>query len=263
MGILAAGHGRLQGTIAAEAADRLRELLKNRFPHLFHVTASLDHFCFLGMAPDFSTWHRTYGDLRHALKRANLLGGTDIHVTLFPLSHSLLPNFFDYSHMLAVAFDLDDKVSFRSELEKGEPVTLTVKEREVLKGLVRFPELSDKALSGRVKVSRQAVSKMRREFHETGLLRTVRIPNVRALGFDLLPCLLRLRCRRLRSRAQLRAFRGAPDQPLQGPGAARLVRRGTDGLPEPRERDGGPEELRLPPSHAESVAGRFEDGTMT
>ena len=150
------------------------------------MTASLDHFCFLGMAPDFSTWHRTYGDLRHALKRANLLGGTDIHVTLFPLSHSLLPNFFDYSHVLAVAFDLDDKVSFRSELEKGEPVTLTVKEREVLKGLVRFPELSDKALSGRGKVSRQAVSKMRREFHETGLLRTVRIPNVRALGFDLL-----------------------------------------------------------------------------
>jgi len=91
------------------------------------------------MAPDFSPWHRTYGDLRHALKRANLLGGTDIHVTLFPLSHSLLPNFFDYSHVLAVAFDLDDKVSFRSELEKDEPVTLTVKEREVLKGARALP----------------------------------------------------------------------------------------------------------------------------
>ena len=227
------------------------------------MTASLDHFCFLGMAPNFSTWHRTYGDLRHALKRANLLGGTDIHVTLFPLSHSLLPNFLRLQPRARrrIRPRRQGQLPFRAR--EGRACDPHRERTRGPQGARALPGAERQGPFRSVKVSRQAVLKMRREFHETGLLRTVRIPNVRALGFDLLPCLLRLRCRRLRSRAQLRAFHGAPDQSLQGPGAARLVRGGTDGLPGPRERDGGPEELRLPPSHAESVAGRFEDGTMT
>ncbi len=166
----------------------------------------------------------------------------------------------------------------------------------MLYGLVRHPVLNDRELFERigVKVSRQAVSKMRREFHETGLLRTVRIPNVRALGFDLLAeawahfapgASLKVRVDALERTLRLAptSFLASSDSDAVVFGAARSYEHFTELRislsKDPEQRGGfaeeptvylglatateGPEELRLPPSHAGSVTGRFEDGTMT
>ncbi len=183
--LLVAGHARLDLTQGPQIVPRLREALKDRLPGLFHVAASADHLSFLGFARDFTTARAEVDELRQTLDHGRLLAGGDVHLSAFPMGLSAAPIFFDYSHALALAFDIEDRVSPRMERAKVGDVDLTRKETEVLKGLVRYPELSDKALASRVKVSRQAVSKMRREFEGEGLLRTARVPNLRLLGFDL------------------------------------------------------------------------------
>ncbi|MFA5896542.1 MAG: helix-turn-helix domain-containing protein [Thermoplasmata archaeon] len=183
--ILAGGHARIDNAQGPPGASRLREVLKDRLPSLFHVTVSSDHLTFLAAAPNYTALRQETDELRLILDKAKLLGEGDVATTVFPMSLCVVPTFFDYSHSLALAFGLDERISFKPEYAKHGDVDLTRKETEVLKGLVRYPEMSDKALAQKVKVSRQAVSKMRREFEDEGVLRTVRIPNLRALGFEL------------------------------------------------------------------------------
>ncbi len=183
--LLVGGSARLDLTQGNQTVARLRELLKDRFPGLFHVVASSDHVAFLGFAHNYTAARKEVDELRSALDRAKLLGHGDVGLSAFPMSQSIVPSFFDFSHSLALAFGIEDRFPLRMDPAKSGDIALTRKETEVLKGLVRFPELSDKALAQRVKVSRQAVSKMRREFEREGLLRTVRIPNLRLLGFEL------------------------------------------------------------------------------
>lgn len=183
--LLVGGHARLDLTQGPQVLPRLREALRERMPSLFHVAASADSLSFLAFARDYTGARAEVNELRLALDHAKLLGDGDVHMSAFPMSLSAIPTFFDYSHTLALAFDIEDRMSTRLEHAKVGDVELTRKETEVVKGLVRYPELSDKALAARVKVSRQAVSKMRREFEAEGLLRTARLPNLRLLGFDL------------------------------------------------------------------------------
>lgn len=183
--ILAAGHVRIDPGQGPQALARLRDGLKDRLPGLFHVMASPDHVTFLAAAPDYTTFSGDVDELRQLLDRTKVLGDGDLHISVFPMTRSVVPVFFDYSHALAMGFGIEEHATARAATSKGGPVDLTRKEAEVLKGLVRFPELSDKALALRVKVSRQAVSKMRREFEEEAILRTVRLPNLRLLGFEL------------------------------------------------------------------------------
>jgi DNA-binding Lrp family transcriptional regulator len=179
------GRARLDLGPGSQPGPRLRELLKDRLPSLFHVVATSDHLTFLAFARNYTAARRDIDELRLGLDRAHLLGNGDVRFSALPLSVSAGPAFFDFSHTLALAFGIEDRVSLRVDHPKTGDINLTRKETEVLKGLVRFPELSDKALAQRVKVSRQAVSKMRHEFEAEGLLRTARIPNLRLLGFEL------------------------------------------------------------------------------
>jgi len=183
--LLAGGYARLDVAQGPQAAGKVREILRERLPNLFHVVASSDHMSFLAAEPDYTSLHADVDELRVHLDRAKLLGNGDLHFCVFPVRLTVVPAFFDYSHVLALAFGLEHRVSFKIEPPKTGDVDLTKKETEVLKGLVRYPELSDKALAQKVKVSRQAVSKMRKEFEAEDLVRTVRLPNLRALGFEI------------------------------------------------------------------------------
>jgi len=183
--LLAACHGRLSQTAGPQGGGRLKEVLRDGFPTIFHMTYSPDTFTTLFMAPNYTGFRRDLEDLRLAMHKANLLDDGTIQTTVLPIGMSVMANFFDYSHVLGLAFGIEDKSVVNLQVGKVGDLELTRKETEVLKGLVRYPELSDKAVAQKIRASRQAVSKMRREFEETDLLRTVRVPNVRALGFEL------------------------------------------------------------------------------
>jgi len=183
--ILAAGHGKLSPTRGAPATARLRELVGDRFPSVFHLVDAPDHFLFLAVAKDYTSFARDLEELRFAMHKAGILDEAPIQTAVLPVSLTVIGTFFDFSQVLAIAFGIESRASVRLEPERVGDIALTRKETEVLVGLVRFPELADKAVAAKIDASRQAVSKMRREFEATGLLRTAHLPNVRALGFEL------------------------------------------------------------------------------
>ena len=65
------------------------------------------------------------------------------------------------------------------------PVSLTLKEKKVLKKLVEMPTASDNAVAAKVGASRQGVSAMRKRFYDSGLIRTIRIPNFQKMGYGI------------------------------------------------------------------------------
>jgi len=183
--ILVAGLCRLPVAREADAAARMREALGSKHPTFFHVIQAPDHFVFLAQAPTYTAFARDLEVFRASIQRAGLSDGMALQTAVFPLALTCLVNFFDFGRILSQAFGFEDSRGIPTKVEKVGDLELTRKEQDVLKGLVRFPEFSDKAVAAKIKASRQAVSKMRRDFHERGLLRTVRLPDLRALGFEL------------------------------------------------------------------------------
>jgi DNA-binding MarR family transcriptional regulator len=183
--ILAAGYGTLSPARGESATGRLRDLLGDRYPSVFHFVDAPDHFLFLAVSKDYTSFARDLEDLRVAMFKGGFLDDAPVSTVILPLGLALIGNFFDFSQVLSIAFGFDGKRPLRLEPAKVGDVELTRKETDVLVGLVRFPELADKAVAAKIKASRQAVSKMRREFEATGLLVTAHLPNVRALGFEL------------------------------------------------------------------------------
>jgi hypothetical protein len=63
---------------------------------------------------------------------------------------------------------------------------LTKNEKKVLYGLVRHPTLNDRKLSEKMKVKHSTITAIRRRLHEEGYFKTVRIPAVNRLGYELM-----------------------------------------------------------------------------
>lgn len=62
---------------------------------------------------------------------------------------------------------------------------LTKNERTVLYGLTKYPNLNDRGLSDRTGVKHSTITAIRRRLHQEGYFRTVRIPAVSKLGYEL------------------------------------------------------------------------------
>ncbi|MFQ6106865.1 MAG: MarR family transcriptional regulator [Thermoplasmata archaeon] len=62
---------------------------------------------------------------------------------------------------------------------------LTRNEREVLFGLVKYPTLNDRELSEKTSVKHSTITAIRRRLHQAGYFKTVRIPAVNRLGYEL------------------------------------------------------------------------------
>lgn len=62
---------------------------------------------------------------------------------------------------------------------------LTRNERRVLYGLVRHPTLNDRELSEKTRVKHSTITAIRRRLHQAGYFKTVKIPAVNRLGYEL------------------------------------------------------------------------------
>ena len=96
---------------------------------------------------------------------------------------------FDYSLLLKNTFDIDDEWMFT--LPGILDTTGTVKDLRksdirILQNLIRYPDLPDTAIANELNATRQAVSRLRKKFEKEGVIRTIKVPNVKALGYELM-----------------------------------------------------------------------------
>ena len=114
----------------------------------------------------------------------------------FPFRTSRIDRFLDYAPLLSSNFDIDQKDyeidtdidtdSLNDAFNDISQVELSKTEKMVFCALIEYPELSDKALEDIMPVSRHTISNQRRKFESLGLMRAIRIPNLKLLDFDVL-----------------------------------------------------------------------------
>lgn len=105
-----------------------------------------------------------------------------------PYSTSKVYNYFNYSTLLANLFGIKEhKHTDDSKLfEPYEYGRLTEVEKRVLYGLIKYPDTPDYKIAEAMKVSRHVVAKTKARFEKEKITRSLRIPDLSKLGFDIL-----------------------------------------------------------------------------
>jgi len=162
-----------------------------------------NHDCLsLGVAKDYSTARCNIDNLMIKKEFGEAIEPRSWVVNYMPFGVMTDLVFFDFEPMVRAAFDIstDDpryktigatreilqlKDSF--SIEEGARIVERMSriERKVFLGLFENPELPDKGVAEKIKVSRQAISKMRKKFEDMALLRDAVIPNLSMLDLDL------------------------------------------------------------------------------
>jgi DNA-binding MarR family transcriptional regulator len=107
----------------------------------------------------------------------------------FPLSNCIIYNFFNFAPLLSREFKItlgDEPDTLEPSIPKPKDVSLTNIEKRVLYGLVNYPELPDSKISDKINITRQVISKLKKSFEDDGIMKTIRIPNLKLLGYDII-----------------------------------------------------------------------------
>ena len=120
---------------------------------------------------------------------------------IFPFSLSTIPNFFNFSELLAHRYDIKPEALALSESERKSlnsqpwfpkthtetlPIKLNEKERRVLTALIENPTATMEFIGTQVDLSRHTVARMKDKFLSENLIRKIIVPDLEKLGFTLL-----------------------------------------------------------------------------
>jgi DNA-binding MarR family transcriptional regulator len=111
------------------------------------------------------------------------------HEVIFPFETSHIHRFFDFSSALQSLFSLEDAhppVSTTDLFRNINTVTFSEKEKKVYASLIEHPTATTQQIGNLVGLSRHTVARMKKQFFEDGLLHCLTLPNLRALGVDIL-----------------------------------------------------------------------------
>jgi DNA-binding Lrp family transcriptional regulator len=180
-----------------EEDDRrfLRDLFKD-YPHTYTAMVFGDTIFYLSMYRNFTQLSKTQFSIENNLKKSDLLKTEKLHHTIHPISLSALNKNFDYTAVLERAFDIEpseepgDPFSKEIDEEAFEKIhNLTNKEKTILKGILRGPDMPDNKIAKMLDTTRQAVARHKKELLKLGVIKKVRIIDYKEMGFNIL-CLV-------------------------------------------------------------------------
>ncbi|MFH1721220.1 MAG: winged helix-turn-helix transcriptional regulator [Candidatus Altiarchaeota archaeon] len=155
-------------------------------PNTFYMLSSGGHHVSFAAAADFTEVKSHIEDHHELFHAAGFKSERRHNYVLFPLKLSKIHRFFDYAPLLAEHFGLQGQTNGdESEVSTGGLVELSIREKQVLAAMLEEPGASDGELALATNLSRQTINAMKKRFDEQGLLKTVRIPNVAKLGYEL------------------------------------------------------------------------------
>jgi DNA-binding Lrp family transcriptional regulator len=181
------GYGRFSPSASENLRARFVTTMKKENKGLYHFLTSPDFYLFLSAARDYTSLRRWTEAVEHEFADSKLFPpGENRTTAIFPFELTKQFRFFHYSRTLSLLFGLGEKVEVQAPSSKVSSRKLTRKERNVLTGLVKHPELTDVALSEEIDASRQVISNMKRRFERNGLIRTARTIDLTKLGYEIL-----------------------------------------------------------------------------
>lgn len=183
--ILCIVHGSFK-PVAPQGSDALCKV-SEKIPISFFGMCNPYHFIILGVARSYTEARITYDNYYTNPKFLKAVDEKDLTFSYLPYEMTEIHNFFDFGPLMKKVFGISKDHEEPSTPDPGlKEVSLTPTEKKVFLGLIEYPELADKNLAERIKVSRQAVSKMRKRFETDGLLRTAIIPNLAKLDLGMI-----------------------------------------------------------------------------
>lgn len=173
--------------VSAEARiEKAREKIEI-YDELFYSVGETNNGFSLSFSKNYTNIEKI-GDIRTQLfAELGLLEGNFPTQVVFPFETSEIIRFLDYSRLLAKDFGIEEEgKEDRREFVKGDPVTLSKREKIVFYALVKYPESRDGTIGHKTGLSRHTISNIRRRLEEKGLVRTIAIPDLNKLGFEIL-----------------------------------------------------------------------------
>ena len=153
---------------------------------IFYAFKSSESLFCLGSFKNFSEFRTLADKAWEAFGEKGPVDPGSWKAIVFSLERCKLINFFDYSGPMRFIFGDMKDVKLDDSFETVSDEKLSKKERIVLRGLVAYPESSDKTVAEKVGASRQAVSSMRKRFEDSDILRTIRVVDLEKAGFGIL-----------------------------------------------------------------------------
>ncbi|MFH1788196.1 MAG: hypothetical protein ABH834_02300, partial [Candidatus Altiarchaeota archaeon] len=112
----------------------------------------------------------------------------DVKTIIFPLPISKVFMFFDYSVLMRKHFGLeaDTNIICDAEIRITKPYEFERNEKRVYHALIENPAMRETKLAETLSMSRGSIHDMCQRFREEALFRTVRIPDLEKLGFEMI-----------------------------------------------------------------------------
>lgn len=174
---------------AVSAEARVEEARKKIeiYDELFYSVGETNNGFSLSFSKNYTNIDKI-GDIRTQLfAELGLLEGNFPTQVIFPFETSDVVRFLDYSRLLAHDFGIEeDDMVERKEFVKSDHVTLRKKEKRVLYALVENSEAKDAAIARETDLSRHTISNIRHKLEDGGLIKTITIPDLNKLGFEIL-----------------------------------------------------------------------------
>ena len=112
-------------------------------------------------------------------------------MVVFPFGISHIQRFLNFAPLAKKHYSIDnegfeyDEITFKKRTS-GSQIKMTEAEKHVFHALVKYPNLSNKALGDLLPYSRHTVSLMKKNFEEQGLLKYIIIPDIMSGEFEIL-----------------------------------------------------------------------------
>lgn len=166
-----------------------------KHPHTYTVMVFGDTLFYLSLYKNYTHHTVSMNKIVASLAQKGLFMEDRLHSTLYPLKISSLTKNFDYTAVLERAFDISSKVDEKEMQEldidsaKEKIYHLSKKEKTILKGILKSPDMPDNKIAGMLDTTRQAVARHKKELLELGVIQKTRVIDYGKLGFNIL-CLV-------------------------------------------------------------------------
>ncbi len=167
-----------------------QDQLEIECPELVYSSMDSNEGLYLGIGKNFTEIYKSIENMERVYRENDFIEDIRPSYFFFPFEYSKIHNFFDFApiikHTFGVSIKGEDENLIPKEIPKTDITKLSNVEKRVLFGLIKYPDIPDSKIAENISVTRQVVSKLKKSFEVDGILRTIRIPNLKKLGFDIL-----------------------------------------------------------------------------
>jgi DNA-binding MarR family transcriptional regulator len=188
--LISVGLAKLNILMSPENRQKMEKEFVEKYPETFLMMNEADYLLCISIAENFTEMQKVIEDIKTTANKYEALDEQEFSNFFFPFQTSQVLNFFDFSQLLQRTFNIkeDEKRELKPAKISAEPKKLSRIEKIVYYGLIKYPDLPDKKIAEYTNVTRQVVARLRKEFENENLIKTVRIPNLKKLDFQIIAC---------------------------------------------------------------------------